>query len=116
MKKVVINTTINNEQVTIIIEVKNIKYYENNSAYLKNMTSASRRSNIVIRSPMTGRVLSLHISEKDIVFKGKILAVIESMKTYIPIISPINGFILKIKIKEGECVKKGEELLIMRPI
>ena len=115
MKRTIINTNINNERVTIIIEVKTIIYNNNNPIHSEKTVDTTKNNNVVIRSPITGKILSLHISEKDTVFKGKILAIIESMKTYIPIVSPISGIILKIKTKEGECVKKGEEILIMRP-
>mgnify|MGYP000306505451 FL=1 len=115
MKRTIISTSINNERVTIIIEVKTIIYNNNNPVHSEKTLDITKNNNVTIRSPITGKILSLHISEKDTVFKGKILAVIESMKTYIPIVSPINGIILKIKTKEGEYVKKGEEILIMRP-
>lgn len=64
-----------------------------------------------IRSPMTGKVVSIKVKEGDKVDKDQPLAVIEAMKMEIILTSPKVAKVLKIFVKEGEIINKDDLII-----
>ena len=61
-----------------------------------------------IRSPITGKVVSIKIREGQRVKKGDALAVISAMKMEIILSSPDDAIVERVFKKEGELVNKDE--------
>ncbi len=61
-----------------------------------------------IKSPITGKVVSIKVQEGQRVKKGDALAVISAMKMEIILSSPDDAFVERVFKKEGELVNKDE--------
>lgn len=61
-----------------------------------------------IRSPITGKVVSIKVQEGQRVKKGDALAVISAMKMEIILSSPSDAIVERVFKKEGELVNKDE--------
>jgi len=61
-----------------------------------------------IRSPITGKVVSMKVQEGQRVKKGDALAVISAMKMEIILSSPDDAIVERVFKKEGELVSKDE--------
>jgi len=61
-----------------------------------------------VRSPITGRVVSIKVQEGQRVKKGDALAVISAMKMEIILSSPDDAIVERVFKKEGELVNKDE--------
>jgi pyruvate carboxylase len=61
-----------------------------------------------IRSPITGKVVSIRVQEGQRVKKGDALAVISAMKMEIILSSPDDAIVERVFKKEGELVNKDE--------
>jgi biotin carboxyl carrier protein len=61
-----------------------------------------------IRSPITGKVVSIKVQEGQGVRKGDALAVISAMKMEIILSSPDDAIVERVFKKEGELVNKDE--------
>jgi len=61
-----------------------------------------------IRSPITGKVVSIKVQEGQRVKKGDALAVISAMKMEIILSSPDDAIVERVFKKEGELVNKDE--------
>ncbi len=64
-----------------------------------------------IRSPMTGRLVSVKVKEGDKVDKDQPLAVIEAMKMEIILTSPKPAKVSKIFVDEGELINKDDIII-----
>jgi biotin carboxyl carrier protein len=67
-------------------------------------------SDLVVRSQITGKVLSVDVKVGDTVVQGQNLAIIEAMKMENRIFSAAAGTVLSISIKAGDSVATGKEL------
>ncbi len=65
-----------------------------------------------LRSPIPGRVLSLKVKEGDLVKKGDVLVVVESMKIEHSLTASQAGAVKSLLVKEGWFVKSNEKLLL----
>ena len=63
-----------------------------------------------LKSPMTGKVLSVDVSSGDTVEKGECLMIIEAMKMENRILAPSSGVVDKLKAKAGEQVQANSLL------
>jgi biotin carboxyl carrier protein len=61
-----------------------------------------------IKSPITGKVVSIKVQEGQRVKKGDALAVISAMKMEIILSSPADAIVERVFKKEGELVNKDE--------
>ncbi len=69
-----------------------------------------------VRSPMTGRVVVVHVSEGQAVEKGQALVVVEAMKMEHTLKAPSAGVVAKIACKPGQLVEGGVELVVLDPL
>ena len=67
-----------------------------------------------VKSPMASTVLSIDVSEGDMVAKDQLIIVIEAMKMETEIAAPAAGEILEIKVEPGSHCSQGEELVVIR--
>lgn len=66
-----------------------------------------------LKSPISGVVLSLPVSEGATVSTGDTIIVIEAMKMENPISAPKGGKIARVFVKVGETVKAGQPLILI---
>jgi biotin carboxyl carrier protein len=66
-----------------------------------------------LKAPMPGLIVTVPVSEGDVVKKGDILAVLESMKMQNELKSPRDGKVLRVKVKAGDNVEHNQVLLIV---
>jgi biotin carboxyl carrier protein len=64
-----------------------------------------------LQAPMPGLVISLEVSEGQIVKKGELLIILESMKMQNELKSPRDGVISRIRIQPGQSVEQRQTLL-----
>jgi biotin carboxyl carrier protein len=64
-----------------------------------------------ILAPMPGRVLVVHVRERDVVEMNAPLMVLEAMKMEHVIRAPAKGSIARLSVKEGQQVKEGDPLI-----
>ncbi|MFC2065136.1 biotin/lipoyl-containing protein [Chloroflexota bacterium] len=65
----------------------------------------------LLKSPMPGLVISLPVSEGQVVKKGDVLLVLESMKMQNELKSPREGILSRVKVKPGDNVEQRQILL-----
>ncbi len=65
----------------------------------------------VLRAPMPGLVVSVPVSEGQVVEKGQILVILESMKMQNELRAPAPGIVARLRIKPGESVEQKQILL-----
>jgi biotin carboxyl carrier protein len=65
----------------------------------------------VLRSQITGKVLSISATEGTVVEEGALLLVIEAMKMENRILAPARVKITSVTVKVGASVSSGDELL-----
>ena len=66
-----------------------------------------------IVSPMYGKIVKINVREKQVVKKGDILLVIDSMKIENNILAPRDTVIGKLLVKTGEQVEVNKSLLLI---
>jgi biotin carboxyl carrier protein len=64
-----------------------------------------------LNAPMPGTILEVRVHDGDLVEKGDVVAVMESMKMQMEIRAPIKGRIRKVVVKPGMKVEKGAVLV-----
>ncbi len=80
---------------------------------LKSAIQGTARSSgeYVLKAPMPGLVVSVQVSEGDMVEKGQILIILESMKMQNELRAPLSGTVARLRIKAGESVEQKQTLL-----
>ncbi len=68
-----------------------------------------------LRAPMPGRVLSLVVSEGDMVARGDLLLILEAMKMEHRITAPADGIVTALRVAQGEQVANGALLVTIQP-
>ncbi len=64
-----------------------------------------------LKAPMPGMVISIPVNEGQMILKGEVLAVLESMKMQNELRSPRDGRVTRVRIKPGERVEQKETIL-----
>jgi biotin carboxyl carrier protein len=70
----------------------------------------------IYKSHMSGKVTKIRVKIGDIVKKGTILLIMESMKMETTIESLADGVVEQIFVKEGLIVNEGEPLLFVKRV
>jgi biotin carboxyl carrier protein len=68
-----------------------------------------------LKSPMTGKVLMVNVSEGSAVKEGDVLLTIEAMKMENRIVAECDGMVKALQAKAGSAVTTGEVLLTVEP-
>ena len=66
---------------------------------------------ITISAPMTGRVIEVLVSDGDVVSRGDVLVVVESMKMENEIISQHDGRVSGVHVREFQTLSEGDAML-----
>ena len=66
-----------------------------------------------VTAPMTGRILSVMVKERDRVKTGQVLCVLEAMKMENEITTPKAGTIQEVFVSEGSPASEGETLFVV---
>jgi biotin carboxyl carrier protein len=64
-----------------------------------------------LKAPMPGMVVVIPVNEGDIVQKGQVLLILESMKMQNELKSPKDGTVHRIRVRSGETVEQRQSLL-----
>jgi biotin carboxyl carrier protein len=64
-----------------------------------------------MKAPMPGMVVSIPVSEGQVIQKGDVLVILESMKMQNELRSPRNGKVVRVRVKSGDRVEQKETLL-----
>ncbi len=64
-----------------------------------------------LKAPMPGLIVAVQVSEGQVVVKGDILIILESMKMQNELKCPRDGTITRIKVKPGEGVEQSQQLI-----
>ena len=69
----------------------------------------------VLKAPITGVILSVHVSEGDAVYEGEGLLVLEAMKMETVLKATGAGVVTRVLVKPGDQVKTDQVLLELAP-
>jgi biotin carboxyl carrier protein len=64
-----------------------------------------------LKAPMPGMVISIPVQEGQLIRKGDVLAVLESMKMQNELRSPRDGKVVRLRVKAGDRVEHKETML-----
>ena len=67
-----------------------------------------------LRAPMPGLIVSVNVEEGQIIEKGQVLAILESMKMQNELKAPRAGTVGRIRVKAGETVERKQSLLTVQ--
>ncbi len=68
-----------------------------------------------VNAPMPGMVVGVHVQEGQLVEKGQLVAVLESMKMQMEFKAPISGEVVKVEVQPGQQVEKGKLMVRVEP-
>jgi len=68
-----------------------------------------------IRAPMPGRLVALRIAPNDVVTRGQLLIVIESMKMESSIVAPRDGVVAAVHFEQGQTFDRDALLMSLAP-
>ena len=68
-------------------------------------------ADVIIHSPMTGRVIEVLVAEGEEVGAGDVVVVIESMKMENEVICDVNGTVSSVHVEEDQSVSEGDRLV-----
>ncbi|MFQ5398873.1 MAG: biotin/lipoyl-containing protein [Anaerolineae bacterium] len=76
-------------------------------------TAAAVTGEAVVKSPMPGIIVSVPVSEGDLVQKGDKVVILESMKMENELHAPRDGVIGRVLVEPGASVEKGQSLVVV---
>ncbi|MCE2457251.1 MAG: biotin/lipoyl-binding protein [Dehalococcoidia bacterium] len=68
-------------------------------------------ADVIIHSPMTGRVIEVLVAEGEQVGAGDVVVVIESMKMENEVICDVDGSVATVHVEEDQSVSEGDRLV-----
>lgn len=74
---------------------------------LSSVKKIFKRRKYVVKSPIPGRIVSVEVSEGEVVDKGQTIVIIEAMKMRNEIKSPKKGIVKRIGVSPGSVIDKG---------
>jgi len=82
--------------------------------YLKSVDSDIEdqvAKNIIVRAPISGRILQINCKESERVEKEQLILILEAMKMKNRILAPISGRVSKIFVRVDDTVRQDQELI-----
>jgi biotin carboxyl carrier protein len=64
-----------------------------------------------LKAPMPGMVVSIPVMEGQVIQKGEVLVILESMKMQNELRSPRDGKVIRVRVKAGDRVEQKETML-----
>lgn len=87
---------------------------QSKSAYKMSQIRGKKRMSIkIIEAPMPGKIINIKVKEGDMISKGDVVLILESMKMELEIIAEFNGLVKEIKAKQLDFVNTGAPLVII---
>ena len=68
-------------------------------------------ADVIIHSPMTGRVIEVLVAEGEEVGAGDVVVVIESMKMENEVVCDVDGLVSAVHVEEDQSVSEGDRLV-----
>jgi acetyl/propionyl-CoA carboxylase alpha subunit len=78
---------------------------------LQGSVNVAERADFILKSPMPGLIVSLMVEEGQVIEKGDVLVVLESMKMQNELKSPRAGTVSQLRVKVGDSVGLRHSLL-----
>jgi len=78
---------------------------------LAGATGATAASSGLVRAPMAGRLVAVHVSVGQVVAKGTPLLVLEAMKMEHPAVAPMDAVVTRVCFEQGAQVTSGALLI-----
>lgn len=105
-------------QVLLLGQFYQVRVEDEREKRLRTAYQSTVRSDaeLILKAPMPGLVISIPIKEGQVVEKGQILVILESMKMQNELRAPYPGTVGRLRIKEGEIVEQKQTLLILMAI
>lgn len=66
-----------------------------------------------IRAEMVANVMTVSVTEGDVVRDGDSLFMLESMKMEIPVLTEVDGTVSKLAVRAGDVVQEGDLLAVV---
>ncbi len=66
-----------------------------------------------IEFPITGKIISVNVSQGNVVKEGDTLCLLESMKMENPILAPVGGTIIEINLSSEQVVEAGDLVAVI---
>jgi acetyl-CoA carboxylase biotin carboxyl carrier protein len=66
-----------------------------------------------VRAEMVANVLTIAVSEGDVVEPGQTLLLLESMKMEIPVVPEAGGRVTRVAVTGGDVVQEGDLLVVL---
>jgi acetyl/propionyl-CoA carboxylase alpha subunit len=100
-------------QVLLLGQFYQVLVEDEREKHLRTATQGIVRSGVefVLKAPMPGLVISVPVSEDQVVEKGQTLILLESMKMQNELRAPYAGKVARLRIKAGESVEQKQILL-----
>ena len=100
-------------QVLLLGQFYQVRVEDEREKRLKELNVGEVRSGteFVLKAPMPGLVISVEVSEGQVVDKGQTLVILESMKMQNELRAPYAGKVARLRIKAGESVELKQILL-----
>jgi len=102
-------------QVLLLGQFYQVRVEDERDKRLRTATQDVVRSGVefVLKAPMPGLVISVQVTEGQLVEKGQTLLILESMKMQNELRAPYSGKVARLRIKAGESVEQKQILLIL---
>ena len=69
----------------------------------------------VVSSSIPGKIISISVSEDDLVSEGDVIMILEAMKMQNEIQAPISGKIIELNCEPGDSVEANSPLMVIEP-
>ena len=66
-----------------------------------------------VEFPITGKIISVDVSQGSVVKEGDTLCLLESMKMENPILAPVGGTVVEINLSPGQVVEAGDLVAVI---
>ena len=66
-----------------------------------------------VEFPITGKIISVNVSQGSVVKEGDILCLLESMKMENPILAPVAGTIIEVNLSPGQVVEANDLVAVI---
>ncbi len=66
-----------------------------------------------VKFPITGKIISVSVSQGSAVKEGDVLCLLESMKMENPILAPVRGTIIEINLSSEQVVEAGDLVAVI---
>lgn len=105
-------------QVLLLGQFYQVRVEDEREKHLRTAFQSTVRNDaeFVLRAPMPGLVVSVPVTEGQVVEKGQTLVILESMKMQNELRAPYAGTVMRPRVKAGEIVEQKQILLNLTAI